>query len=176
MFFIDTIFSSLSYIKVTYSFTVSKFFIRFSQETTTKLYKKLFTILFIKLMVFQYKTKRFRLLRFKDIISKERSSHLVYKFMCSCCNATYYGELERHFFVRISENLGVPPLTGKPVKSPKSLLSLITSCWRGMTLVLKTLKFSWKKKVNLNYTSKNPLDKTILEFFGWLFSLFVFIK
>ena len=47
------------------------------------------------------------------------SSHLVYKFTCSCCNATYYGESERNFFVRASENLGMTPLTGKRVKNPK---------------------------------------------------------
>ena len=39
--------------------------------------------------------------------------------MCSCCNATYYGESERHFFVRDSEHLGMTPLTGKRVKNPK---------------------------------------------------------
>ena len=43
----------------------------------------------------------------------------MYKFTCSCCNATYYGELERHFFVRASEHLSMTPLTGKRVKNPK---------------------------------------------------------
>ena len=39
--------------------------------------------------------------------------------MCSCCNATYYGQTQRHFFVRASEHLGITPLTGKLVKTPK---------------------------------------------------------
>ena len=45
--------------------------------------------------------------------------------MCSCCNATYYDQNQRHFFVRASEHLGitpltgVTPLTGKFVKTPK---------------------------------------------------------
>ena len=39
--------------------------------------------------------------------------------MCSCCNATYYGESERHFFVRASEHLTMTPLTGKQVKNLK---------------------------------------------------------
>ena len=39
--------------------------------------------------------------------------------MCSCCNATYYGQTERHFFVRPSEHLGITPLTGKFVKTLK---------------------------------------------------------
>ena len=39
--------------------------------------------------------------------------------MCSCCNTTYYGQFQRHFFVRASEHLGVTPLTGKFVETPK---------------------------------------------------------
>ena len=70
-------------------------------------------------IVFQSKTRLSSLLWFKDIIPKEIRSHLVYKFTCSCCNATYYGESERHFFVRASEHLGMTPLTGKRVRNPK---------------------------------------------------------
>ena len=39
--------------------------------------------------------------------------------MCSSCNGTYYGQTQRHFFVRASEHLGITPLTGKFVKTPK---------------------------------------------------------
>ena len=39
--------------------------------------------------------------------------------MCSCCNATYYGQTQIHFFVRASEHLGITPLTGKFAKTPK---------------------------------------------------------
>ena len=53
------------------------------------------------------------------VINTKLSSHIVYKFMCSCCNATYYGQTQRHFFVRASEHLGITPLTGKFVKTPK---------------------------------------------------------
>ena len=70
-------------------------------------------------IAFQSKTRLSSLFCFKDIIPKEIRSHLVYKFTCSCCNATYYGESERHFFVRASEHLGMTPLTGKRVKNPK---------------------------------------------------------
>ena len=70
-------------------------------------------------IVFQSKTRLSSLFRFKNIIPKEISSHLGYKFTCSCCNATYYGELERHFFVRASEHLRMTPLTGKRVRNPK---------------------------------------------------------
>ena len=48
------------------------------------------------------------------------------KFTSSCCNATYYGELEKHVFVTASEHLGMTPVTGKQVKNLKSaILDLI---------------------------------------------------
>ena len=70
-------------------------------------------------MAFQSKTRLSSLFRFKYIIPKEISFNLVYKFTCSCCNAAYYGESERHFFVRASEHLGMATLTGKRVRNPK---------------------------------------------------------
>ena len=39
--------------------------------------------------------------------------------MCSCCNTMYYGQTQRHFFVRASEHLGITPLTGNFFKTPK---------------------------------------------------------
>ena len=39
--------------------------------------------------------------------------------MCSSCNGAYYGQTERHFFVRASEHLVITPVTGKFVKTPK---------------------------------------------------------
>ena len=64
-------------------------------------------------IAFQSKTRLSSLICFKDIMPKEISSHLVYKFTCSCCNVSYYGESERQFFVRASEHLGITSLTGK---------------------------------------------------------------
>ena len=58
---------------------------------------------------------------FRYIISKEMSSHLVYKYTCSCCNTTYYGESERNFFVRAFKHLGMTHLTGKRVKNLKKI-------------------------------------------------------
>ena len=37
--------------------------------------------------------------------------------MCSCCNITYYGQTQRHFFVRAYELLSIIPLTDKFVKT-----------------------------------------------------------
>ena len=39
--------------------------------------------------------------------------------MCSCCNATYCGQTQRHIFVRACEHMAITPLTGKPVKISK---------------------------------------------------------
>ena len=70
-------------------------------------------------VVYQSKSRISNLFHFKDVVNTKLSSHIVYKFMCSCCNATYYGQTQRHFFVRASEHLGISPLTGKFVKTPK---------------------------------------------------------
>ena len=65
------------------------------------------------------KSKTSNLFNFKDVVNTKASSHIVYKFMCSCYNVTYYGQTERHFFARAYELLGITPLTGKFVKTPK---------------------------------------------------------
>ena len=47
-----------------------------------------------------------------------KSLHLgvVYNYQCSSCNAAYYGKTKCHLKVRISEDFGISPLTGKNVK------------------------------------------------------------
>ena len=42
-------------------------------------------------IAFQSKTRLSSLFKFKESIPKYLRSHLIYKFSCSCCNATYYG-------------------------------------------------------------------------------------
>ena len=56
-----------------------------------------------------------RIISFNQLVT----AYLIYKFSCSCCNATYYGETERYLFVRASEHLGITPLTQTRVKNPK---------------------------------------------------------
>ena len=70
-------------------------------------------------VVYQSKSRISNLFNFKDVVNIKLSSHIIYKFMYSCCNATYYGQTQRHFFVRASEHLGITLLTGKFVKTPK---------------------------------------------------------
>ena len=52
---------------------------------------------------------------------EELCSHIVYKFLCSNCNITYYGETERHLNVRSREHLSLSALTGKRVNNKKKL-------------------------------------------------------
>ena len=59
-----------------------------------------------------------KLFNFKDVVNIKLSSHSVYKFMGSCCNATYYGQTQRDFFAIASEPLGITPLTSKFLKTP----------------------------------------------------------
>ena len=70
---------------------------------------------------FQSKNCLSNLFRFKDSIPEELCSHLVYKFLSSNCNITYYGETERHLNIRFGEHLSVSALTGKRVDNKKKL-------------------------------------------------------
>ena len=70
-------------------------------------------------VVYQSRRRISSLLNFKDVVSTTLTSLIVYEFLCSCCNKTYYGQAQRHLFVRASEHLGIIPLTGKFVKKLK---------------------------------------------------------
>ena len=91
----------------------------------------------------------------------------MYKFTCSCCNATYYGESERHFFVRASEHLGMPSLTGKRVKSPKrsAIFDLILlkdhdTSFEDLTILMKEKK---EFKLQLKESLLIKIEKTKLN-------------
>ena len=70
-------------------------------------------------VIFKSKNRLSNFFRFKDSIPKGLRSHIVYKFLCSNCNITYYGETERHLHVRSGENLSLSALTGKRVNNNK---------------------------------------------------------
>ena len=72
-------------------------------------------------VIFQSKNRLSDLFRFKDSIPKELRSHIVYKFLCSNCNVTYYSETERHLNVRSGEHLSLSALTGKRDHNNKKL-------------------------------------------------------
>ena len=126
-------------------------------DTSINLLSLIYCVLvLLRRIAFESKTRLSSLFCFQDITPKEISSDLMQKFTCSCCNATYYEESERHFSVRVPEHLGMTPLNGKRVKNPKksSISDHIfhITLTRVMTPVLKTLRFSWKKTTDLNYT------------------------
>ena len=60
--------------------------------------------------------------KFKDVVNTKLSSHIVYKFMHSCCNAIYFGQAQRHVFVKASVDLGITHLAGKFAKRSKNLI------------------------------------------------------
>ena len=70
-------------------------------------------------VVFQSPYKLHTLLHFKDTLDKKIHSHLVYRYLRSSCNATYYGKTSWHFFTRTAEHIGISNLTGKHVKNVK---------------------------------------------------------
>ena len=51
-------------------------------------------------VVYQSKSRISNLFNFRNVVNTKLSSHIVYKFMCSCCNGTYYGQIQGHVFVR----------------------------------------------------------------------------
>ena len=91
--------------------------------------------------------------------------------MCSCCNATYYGQTQRHFFVRASEHLGITPLTGKFVKTPKKsaifdhmLLDGHKASFNNFSILLKESNpFKLQLKESLS-RDKPILNKNIYSF------------
>ena len=64
---------------------------------------------------------------FKDKVPKYLRSSVVYLFKCRCCSASYVGQATRHLHTRISEHLGISPITGKHSTNPamSSILSHI---------------------------------------------------
>ena len=67
-------------------------------------------------VVFKVSNRMSNYFKFKDRVPKPLASHLVYKFMCSSCNATYIGKTFRHMGVRIGEHQGRSARTGNIVQ------------------------------------------------------------
>ena len=108
--------------------------------------------------------------RFKDVIPRELRSHLVYKFSCGGCNATYYGKTERHINVRAGEHIGLSPLTGNRVACKPSAVSdhlllhdNITSDFKNFTILCNEsndFKLSIRESI-LIYRDNPILNKNI---------------
>ena len=70
------------------------------------------------LFVFRSSTRISSFFPFKDKVPKFLRSGVVYLFKCRCCSASYVGQTTRHLHTRVSEHLGISPITGKPSSSP----------------------------------------------------------
>ena len=57
--------------------------------------------------------------RFKDRLSFDLVSGVVYKYTCGRCNSSYYSETDRHLKVRSGEYIGISPLTFRKVEPSK---------------------------------------------------------
>ena len=68
--------------------------------------------------VFRPTLRLSQLFTFKDKIPNALRSCVVYSFTCRCCSATYLGQTVRHLHTRVSEQLGVSPLTGSKSSNP----------------------------------------------------------
>ena len=71
-------------------------------------------------MVYQSKSRISNYFNFKDVVNTRLSSHIVHKFMCSCCNLLWSNSIT--FFVRASEHLGITTLTSRFVETPKKFV------------------------------------------------------
>ena len=75
---------------------------------------------------------------------------VVYKFACSCCNATYDGQTQRHIFVRASDHLDITPLTGKFVKKSKKSAIFDHILLDGHEAIFGNFSVLFKKVIHLN--------------------------
>ena len=66
-------------------------------------------------VIFKPKNIMKNLFQFKDKVPKELQSSVVYKYICSCCNASYIGKSKRQFQVRAFEHLGRSIRTNRPL-------------------------------------------------------------
>ena len=64
-------------------------------------------------VIFKCNNRLKNLLVFKDRIPLNVRSHLLYRYTCSGCNATYIGKTRRHYLVRVFEHLGISMRTHK---------------------------------------------------------------
>ena len=98
--------------------------------------------------------------------------------MCNCCNATYYGQTQRHFFVGASEHLGIIPLTGKFVKTPKKSAIFDHMLLDGHKASFENFSILLKESNPFKLQSKESLlisrDKPILNTNIYSFSLELF--
>ena len=124
-------------------------------------------------VVYQPRSRISNLFNFKYAVNTKSSSHNGYKFICSYCNATYYGQKQRNFFVRASELLCITSLTGEFVKTPEKfaifdhmLLDGHKATFDNFSILLKESNpFKLQLKESLLISRDKPiLNKNIYSF------------
>ena len=98
-------------------------------------------------------------------------SCVVYKFQCERCNASYYGETDRHL-KRSGEQIGISPLTFKKVKpsAESSIRDHLLFCNHDpllddfTILAQGTNKFVLEIKENLLIKRDKPLLNILLRY------------
>ena len=70
-------------------------------------------------VIFESKNRLISFFKSEDSILLHLPSHLIYKFQCSNCNITYYGETDRHLEVKAGEHINTSPLTKNRVNNNK---------------------------------------------------------
>ena len=73
--------------------------------------------------MFKSQNKLAKAFGFKDGITKELTSGVVYRFQCGFCNESFYGECLTHLNLRIGEHIRISPFTKKKVKPKGSAVS-----------------------------------------------------
>ena len=91
-------------------------------------------------VVYQFKSRISNLFKFKDVVNTRLSSHIVYKFICSCCNTTYYGQTQKHFLWELLSICVLHLWLVNLLKRPKHLLFLICY-WMVIKLVLTIFQY-----------------------------------
>ena len=91
---------------------------KLSLQTWTKLQKVIKRTLSCSKIqiVFKNQINLSNISRFKDCLPYDLTSCVVYKFQCGKCNASYYGETDRHLKIRSGEHNDISPLTFTKVK------------------------------------------------------------
>ena len=107
----------------------------------------------------------------QDRIPKGLRSHVVYSFTCQYCNALHVGQAARYLHTRVSDHLGISPLTGKKRTnpSPSSILSHLSETGHSASLndfrILSSCSSSSKLLVkgSLHIRQRNPSLNTNLS-------------
>ena len=68
-------------------------------------------------ILFKTTSRLSHMFRFKDMVSPDLKSHVIYEFKCSTCTSGYIGETRVHFKTRNCQHLGISPFTEKPLSS-----------------------------------------------------------